>query len=100
MEAGLWAVRKYETETISDTIYKYLLDNFYMYDAENCNKSLIKANMPPFMTSRYNGFLAGLDLYGQPQVGHGALEGKKVFASDMTFDATVNPIVYEKAVER
>ncbi|MBR5948721.1 MAG: DegT/DnrJ/EryC1/StrS family aminotransferase [Clostridia bacterium] len=34
-------------------------------------------------------------LYGQPKVGHGALEGKKVFCSDMTFDATVNPIVYE-----
>ena len=28
--------------------------------------------------------LAGLDLYGQPEVGHGALEGKKVIASDMT----------------
>ena len=39
--------------------------------------------------------LAAEKLYGQPQVGHGALEGKKVFCSDMTFDATVNPIVYE-----
>ncbi|MBR2754827.1 MAG: DegT/DnrJ/EryC1/StrS family aminotransferase [Lachnospiraceae bacterium] len=34
-------------------------------------------------------------LYGQPKVGHGSLEGRKVFASDMTFDATVNPIAYE-----
>lgn len=34
-------------------------------------------------------------LYGQPVAGHGSLEGKKVFASDMTFDATVNPIAYE-----
>lgn len=34
-------------------------------------------------------------LYGQPKVGHGYLEGRKVFASDMTFDATVNPIAYE-----
>ena len=42
--------------------------------------------------------LAGLNLYGQPATGHGALEGKKVFASDMTFDATVNPIVYEGGV--
>ena len=33
--------------------------------------------------------------YGMPKVGHGALEGKKVFCSDMTFDATVNPVVYE-----
>ena len=34
-------------------------------------------------------------IYGKPAVGHGCLEGKKVFASDMTFDATVNPIAYE-----
>lgn len=39
--------------------------------------------------------LAGERLYGQPKPGHGSLEGKKVFASDMTFDATVNPIAYE-----
>lgn len=39
--------------------------------------------------------LAGIDAYGFPKVGHGALEGKKVFCSDMTFDATVNPVVYE-----
>ncbi len=42
--------------------------------------------------------LAGLELYGQPDVGHGSLEGKRVFASDMTFDATVNPIVYEGGI--
>ena len=39
--------------------------------------------------------LAGHRLYGIPKTGHGALEGKKVFCSDMTFDATVNPVVYE-----
>ena len=39
--------------------------------------------------------LAGERLYGQPKIGHGTLEGKKVFCSDMTFDATVNPIAYE-----
>ena len=39
--------------------------------------------------------LCGEKLYGKPKVGHGSLEGKKVFASDMTFDATVNPIAYE-----
>lgn len=39
--------------------------------------------------------LAGERLYGQPRVGHGTLEGHKVFASDMTFDATVNPVAYE-----
>lgn len=39
--------------------------------------------------------LAGERLYGQPAVGHGVLEGHKVFCSDMTFDATVNPVAYE-----
>ncbi len=39
--------------------------------------------------------LAGERLYGLPRVGHGSLEGKKVFCSDMTFDATVNPVAYE-----
>lgn len=39
--------------------------------------------------------LAGEKLYGIPKVGHGSLEGHRVFASDMTFDATVNPITYE-----
>ena len=39
--------------------------------------------------------LAGEKLYGQPKVGHGTLEGHKVFCSDMTFDATVNPVAYE-----
>lgn len=39
--------------------------------------------------------LCGEKLYGQARVGHGVLEGKKVFCSDMTFDATVNPVAYE-----
>ena len=39
--------------------------------------------------------LAAEKIYGIPKVGHGALEGKKVFASDMTFDATVNPVAME-----
>lgn len=39
--------------------------------------------------------LAGERLYGQPKPGHGTLEGKKVFCTDMTFAATVNPVVYE-----
>ena len=39
--------------------------------------------------------LAGERLYGKPAAGHGSLEGKKVFCSDMTFDATVNPVAYE-----
>jgi dTDP-4-amino-4,6-dideoxygalactose transaminase len=39
--------------------------------------------------------LCGEKLYGQARPGHGVLEGKKVFCSDMTFDATVNPVAYE-----
>ena len=39
--------------------------------------------------------LAGEKLYGQPRAGQGTLAGKKVFAADMTFDATVNPVAYE-----
>ena len=39
--------------------------------------------------------LAGETIYGKPTPGTGALSGKYVAASDMTFDATVNPIVYE-----
>ena len=37
-------------------------------------------------------------LYGKPAIGHGALEGKRVFCTDMTFDATVNPVVYEGGI--
>ena len=39
--------------------------------------------------------LAGERLYGKAGTGHGVLEGKKAFCSDMTFDATVNPVAYE-----
>ena len=42
--------------------------------------------------------LCGEKLYGQAPVGHGSLEGRRVFASDMTFDATVNPICYEGGI--
>ena len=39
--------------------------------------------------------LAGERLYGQARPDHGSLEGHKVFCSDMTFDATINPVAYE-----
>ena len=42
--------------------------------------------------------LAGEKLYGKPAAGHGALEGHRVFCSDMTFAATVNPITYEGGI--
>lgn len=42
--------------------------------------------------------LAGERLYGKPAISHGALEAKRVFCSDMTFDATLNPVVYEGGI--
>lgn len=42
--------------------------------------------------------LAGERLYGRTELGKGALAGHRVFCSDMTFDATVNPVVYEGGV--
>lgn len=39
--------------------------------------------------------LAGERLYGQPKLSRGALEGKRVFCSDVTFDASINPVWYE-----
>ena len=39
--------------------------------------------------------LAGEKLYGQARPNKGTLEGHTVFASDMTFDASINPIAYE-----
>lgn len=42
--------------------------------------------------------LAGERLYGQTDFGKGALASHRVFCSDMTFDATVNPVVYEGGI--
>ena len=39
--------------------------------------------------------LAGEKLYGQARPHEGTLKGKKVFCSDLTFDASVNPVAYE-----
>ena len=39
--------------------------------------------------------LAGERLYGQAPPNMGTLQGKKVFCSDVTFDASVNPVAYE-----
>lgn len=39
--------------------------------------------------------LAGEKLYGMPSPDKGTLQGHRVFCSDVTFDATVNPIAYE-----
>ena len=41
---------------------------------------------------------AGETLYGKAPVGTGALAGKRVFCSDMTFAATLNPVVYEGGI--
>lgn len=42
--------------------------------------------------------LAGERIYGGTVLGKGAFNGHRVFCSDMTFDATVNPVVYEGGV--
>lgn len=42
--------------------------------------------------------LAGERLYGGVEIGEGALKGRRVFCSDLTFGATVNPVVYEGGV--
>ena len=39
--------------------------------------------------------LAGERLYGQARPYEGTLRGKKVFCSDVTFDASINPVAYE-----
>lgn len=39
--------------------------------------------------------LAGEKLYGQARPNQGTLQGRRVFCSDMTFDASVNPVAYE-----
>ena len=39
--------------------------------------------------------LAGERLYGQARPNAGTLAGRRVFCSDMTFDASVNPVAYE-----
>ena len=39
--------------------------------------------------------LAGEKLYGQALPDRGTLEGRRVFCSDCTFDASVNPVAYE-----
>lgn len=39
--------------------------------------------------------LAGEKLYGQARPNEGTLSGHKVFCSDVTFDASINPVAYE-----
>ena len=39
--------------------------------------------------------LAGERLYGQARPNEGTLRGHRVFCSDMTFDASINPVAYE-----
>lgn len=42
--------------------------------------------------------IAGEKIYGRSAIERGALFGKKVFCSDMTFAATLNPVVYEGGI--
>lgn len=40
--------------------------------------------------------LAGEALYGQAKPNQGTLQGHRVFCSDCTFDASINPVAYEE----
>ena len=42
--------------------------------------------------------LAGERLYGQAKPNQGTLQGHRVFCSDLTFDASINPVAYEGGV--
>jgi len=39
--------------------------------------------------------LADERLYGKSQISYVTLKNRNIFCSDMTFDATLNPVVYE-----
>ena len=39
--------------------------------------------------------LAGEKIYGQARSDQGTLQGHRVFCSDTTFDASINPVAYE-----
>ena len=39
--------------------------------------------------------LAGEKIYGQARPNEGTLKSQKVLCSDMTFDASINPVAYE-----
>lgn len=41
---------------------------------------------------------AGEKLYGKPVINYGAVQNHRVFCSDMTFNATLNPVVYEGGI--
>ena len=42
--------------------------------------------------------LAAEKLYGRPSISHGSLENKRFFASDVTFDATLEGAIYEGGI--
>jgi dTDP-4-amino-4,6-dideoxygalactose transaminase len=42
--------------------------------------------------------LAGEKIYGKPKIGVGAIDNHRCFCSDVTFGATVNPVVYEGGI--
>lgn len=100
------------TPTIHETDREYLIDAFdsgwvttaghYIKDAEDISAKFCGTKYAVGLSSCTAALhlcakLAGERLYGKPEIGHGALEGKRVFCSDMTFAATLNPLVYEGA---
>lgn len=91
-----------ELEYINDAIKKNWLTT------EGDNVKAIEADITKYMGCKYAIALscgtaalhlavklAGEAVYGKPPVGKGTLVGRKIFCSDMTFDASVNPVAYE-----
>lgn len=91
-----------ELEYINDAIKKNWLTT------EGDNVKAIEADITKYMRCKYAIALscgtaalhlavklAGEAVYGKPPVGKGTLAGRKIFCSDMTFDASVNPVAYE-----
>ena len=91
-----------ELEYINDAIKKNWLTT------EGDNVKAIEADITKYMRCKYAIALscgtaalhlavklAGEAVYGKPPVGKGTLVGRKIFCSDMTFDASVNPVAYE-----
>lgn len=68
----------------------------YVANRLNCKYAVALSSGTAALHMSYK--LAGEKVYGVPTAGKGSLNGHHVFCSDMTFDATVNPIVYEGGI--
>ena len=102
----VWLARPYMHKEELEYIHKAFEDNWITTAGENIDAleemtaKLIGVRYAVGLSSGTAALhmavkLAAEKAYGCPPQGRGVLFGKKVFCSDMTFDATVNPVVYE-----